>query len=127
MANKEMAGTKLAEFVFPVERGKIKEFATAILDPNPVYRDREYARSQGFTDVLMPVTFPMSMGHHLDMENSNLEMCLKVGMDPAKSIQGECEIIHQRPVCAGETLRGEIQIGKIYEKQGKHGEKMTFA
>lgn len=126
MVKKEMAGTKYAEFEFPVERGKIKEFASAILDPNPVYKDQEYARSKGFDDVLMPVTFPMSMAHHLDSDNVILEMSLKIGMDPARSVHGETEIIHHRPVCAGETLRGEINIGKIYGKEGKHGGKMTF-
>ena len=52
MVKTEMAGTKLAEMEFPVERGKVREFAGAICDPNPVYRDREYARSKGFKDVL---------------------------------------------------------------------------
>ena len=126
MVKKEMEGTKLAEFEFPVERGKIKEFASAILDPNPIYRDREYARSKGFNDVLMPVTFPGSFPHHLDSDNFILELSLKIGVDPTKGVLGETEIIHHRPVCAGETLRGEIKIGRIYEKEGKRGGKMTF-
>jgi len=126
MVNKEMAGTKFAEFEFPVERGKIKEFANAICDPSPVYRDREYARGKGFDDVLMPLTFPVSFMHHLDSENFVLEIALKLGMDPAKSVQGETEMLSQRPICAGENLRGEIHVGNIYEKEGKRGGTMTF-
>lgn len=126
MVDKSMAGTKFAEFEFPVERGKIKEFANAICDPNPVYRDKEYARKKGFNDVLIPVTFPMSFLHHLDSENIVLEIAQRLGMDPAKSIHGETEIVCQRPICAGETLRGEVQVGNIYEKEGKRGGAMTF-
>ena len=126
MVKMEMAGTQYAEFEFPVERGKIKEFAGAILDTNPVYRDTGYAKSKGFNDVIIPVTYPMSFIHHLDVENFVLEMSLKIGLDPAKSVHGETEILFERPVCAGETLRGEIGIGNIYEKEGKRGGKMTF-
>jgi acyl dehydratase len=126
MANKDMAGTKFGEFEFPVERGKIKEFANAICDANPVYRDREYARNKGFNDILMPVTFPMTFVFHLPSDNYVLEATRKLGMDPAKSVHGEMEIIYQRPVCAGETLRGEISIGDIYKKEGKYGGTMTL-
>lgn len=122
----EMAGMKFGEFEFPVERGKIKEFASAICDPNPVYRDRAYARSQGFADVLAPVTFPIASSLHMPSENFVLESSLKLGMDPGKSVHGTFEITYQRPVCAGETLRGEMVVGEIYLKEGKRGGTMTF-
>jgi peroxisomal enoyl-CoA hydratase 2 len=125
VVNKDMAGTKVAEFEFPVERGKIKEFASAICDPNPVYRDREYARRKGFDDVLMPVTFIAAFQHHMGLENRD-EVSRKLGMDPARSIHGETEMFFQRPVCAGECLRGEMHVGEIYEKEGKRGGTMTF-
>ncbi|MGD0274767.1 MAG: MaoC family dehydratase N-terminal domain-containing protein [Syntrophales bacterium] len=126
MVRKEMAGKKMDEFEFPVERGKIKEFASAICDPNPIYRDRAYAKSQGFDDVIAPVTFPVAASFHMPYDNYVLETSLKLGMDPGKSVHGTFEIIYQRPVCAGETLRGEVVIGDIYEKEGKRGGKMTF-
>lgn len=126
MVKKEMAGTKIEEFKFPIERGKIREFASAICDPNPVYRDTEYARSKGFDDVLAPVTFPVTAGFHTSLDNFVLDISNKLDMDLGKSVHGSFEIIYQRPVCAGETLRGEISIGDIYEKEGKRGGKMTF-
>jgi N-terminal half of MaoC dehydratase len=126
LIKKEMAGTKLLDFEFPVERGKIREFASAICDPNPIYKDLDYARQHGFSDVLMPVTFPASFFFHLDSENAVLDMTLKLGMNPATSVHGETEFIFNRAVCAGETLRCELSIGNIYEKQGKRGGTMTF-
>jgi acyl dehydratase len=126
MVNTELTGTKLHEFDFPIERGKIKEFARAILNLDPLYHDPEYARSQGYKDALIPVTFPMSFTHHLNAENFVLEMALALGLDPEKSVHGECEILFERPVCAGETFRGEVTVGKCYEKEGKRGGKMSF-
>lgn len=126
MANKEMIGKVLAVIEdFPVERGKIREFAGAILDDNPVYRDREYARSKGFKDVIIPPTFPGST-YQFFVDADMWKECMKLGIELAKSVHGEVEIIHHRPVCAGETFHGELVVGNIYEKEGKRGGKMTF-
>ncbi len=126
MVKKNLSGTKFGEFEFPVEQGKIKEFAGAILDPNPVYRDVEYAQGLGFDSVIMPVTFPATFAFHLPSENLIVEMMLKLEMNLATSVHGEAEFTIERPIAAGETLRGEISIGDIYEKEGKRGGKMTF-
>jgi acyl dehydratase len=126
VVNVELIGTKLYEFEFPIERGKIKEFANAILDPNPIYRDQEYAIRQGFDDVIIPVTYPVSFVHHLDAENFVLEFSLRLGLDPKKSVHGETEIIFNRPVCAGESFRGEVIVANMYESEGKRGGKMSF-
>ena len=45
---------------FPVERGKIHEFAVAILDEHPHYHDEETARAAGLPSVVAPPTFPIA-------------------------------------------------------------------
>jgi acyl dehydratase len=123
MVNKKIAGVKLTDFEFTVVGVKVKEFASAICDPNPVYTDREYAKSKGFEDVLIPVTFPMTC---LQTGNSVWDGMMHLEMDLNKSAHGEFEVIYERPVCAGETLRGEMVVGDIYDKRGKRGGAMTF-
>lgn len=44
---------------YEVSRVKIREFADAIGDPNPVYRDQEAAKAAGHPDVIAPPTFPI--------------------------------------------------------------------
>ena len=44
---------------YEVSRVKIKEFAAAIGDSNPIYRDRDAARAAGHPDVVAPPTFPI--------------------------------------------------------------------
>ena len=126
MVHKEMSGSVLTSFEFPVERGKIMEFAKAVCDPNPVYKDRDYARGLGFPDAPAPVTFPLAFAHYMPSDNFVLEATQKLGMNVATSVHGETEIIYHRVVCAGETLRGEARIGRIFEKEGRRGGKMTF-
>jgi acyl dehydratase len=121
MIDKNLANTKFEELDFPVESGKIKEFAGAICDKNPIYLNSKYAKSKGFEDVLMPVTFPMTFLFHVTSENAVLEMMQKLGMDAAKTVHGEIEFIYERPVCAGETLHAVVSVGNIYEKTGKRG------
>jgi len=43
---------------YEISRVKLAEFADAIGDPNPVYRDRSAAADAGFPDVIAPPTFP---------------------------------------------------------------------
>lgn len=116
----------LMEFEFPVERGKIREFANALCDKNPVYTDISYAREKGFESVLMPPTFPFSFALHLPSENFVMEKTIELGLDVGKSVHGETEFIYDRPVVAGEVLKGEMKVGKMYEKEGKKGGKMKF-
>ena len=48
------AGKTFPPYEFHVERGKIREFADAIGDPNPVYRDPDYAAKMGFAGIPAP-------------------------------------------------------------------------
>ena len=109
MVKKDMAGTKFLDFEFPVERGKIKEFANAICDPNPIYSDREYARSKGFDDVLMPVTFPVTFALHMPSDNFVLETTQKKMPESAHEawplssqcgVPPPCNLRPNRPYCS---------------------------
>jgi len=58
--NKDYAGrTFPATAPYEVSRVKIAEFADAIGDPNPVFRDRDAAQAAGYPDVIAPPTFPV--------------------------------------------------------------------
>ena len=126
MVKKEFQGKKMFDFEFPVERGKIREFASAVLDKSPIYSDLEYASSKGFSGLPMPPTFPVTNGFHIESENFVMELTLKLGMNVATSVHGETEFIYERMVCAGEILRCEIHIGNIYEKKNSKGTVITF-
>lgn len=126
MVDMAMEGKILAKFEFPVERGKIKEFALATGNPHPLYLDRKHAQDEGFPDVIMPVTFPVTFPFHSGMSDTVMDMMKMLGMNPRTSVHGEVELTHHRIIHAGETLNCEIKVEKIYSKEGKTGGKMTF-
>src|SRR4051794_41790808 len=47
--------------VYEVGREKIAEFATALGDPDPIYRDPAAARAAGHPDVIAPPTFAIAL------------------------------------------------------------------
>ena len=108
----------------PVERGKIHEFAEAILDPHPHYHDEEAALAAGLPSVVAPPTFAMTTalfpnaGQALHPELAKLDMRF--------ALHGAQEFNFERPICAGDQLTGEMGAVKAYEKQGKRGGTMKF-
>ncbi len=53
----DLIGKEILPFEMRIERGKVKEFAEAIGDDNPIYRDPHYARQRGFGQVIASPTF----------------------------------------------------------------------
>ncbi|MDN3359510.1 MaoC family dehydratase N-terminal domain-containing protein [Actinomadura sp. DC4] len=93
---------------YELSRVKIKEFADAIGDPNPIYRDREAAKAAGHPDVIAPPTFPIVIafsGDHLfDPE---------LGLNFAMVVHGEQRFEYTRPLCAGDLLVTEAKVAGI--------------
>ncbi len=57
MADIRRSARSIAPIAWEVERGKIREMARAIGDPNPIYLDREAAIKEGYRDTPAPPTF----------------------------------------------------------------------
>ncbi|MEU1720432.1 MaoC family dehydratase N-terminal domain-containing protein [Actinomadura sp. ATCC 39365] len=86
---------------YEVSRVKIKEFAAAIGDNNPVYRDREAARAAGYPDVIAPPTFPIVFSLQAGGEAL---VDPELGLNLAMVVHGEQRFEYARPVCAGDEL-----------------------
>jgi len=125
---------------FPVESGHIMMFAAAIGDPNPVYRDPEVARAQGFDDVLAPPTFAQSSAHF----DPDYVLRPKIGQPwfgsgseptgtPASGgggggtgLHAEQHFEYARPLRAGDVLTASVRPGKAWEKEGRRAGVMKF-
>jgi acyl dehydratase len=92
---------------YEVGREKIREFADAVGDPNPVYRDPEAARAAGYDDVIAPPTFAivvtMRAGHQVIMDPD-------LGIDYSRVVHGEQRFVHHRPVRAGDALQVVVTV-----------------
>jgi acyl dehydratase len=123
MADVSKVGMEFAPIVWEVERGKIREFALAIGDTNPIYHDREEARKAGYRDCPAPPTFltvPMlwsgSMPVMIDALKINFFMVL----------HGEEEYEYYQDIYPGDVITGTPRVTKMEEKTSKSGSKMDM-
>jgi acyl dehydratase len=99
-----------------VGREKIREYANAVGEANPVHHDRQAAQDAGFRDVVAPPMFAVvysagAVGPAvLDPE---------LGIDLPRMLHGSQEFRWGEPVCAGDTVTTSTTVKDVYEKDGK--------
>jgi acyl dehydratase len=96
--------------VYEVGRAKIAEFAGAIGDPDPVYRNPEAARAHGHPDVVAPPTFAIVVS--LQAATAVLDDP-DVGIDYSRVVHGEQKFVHHRPIRAGDRLVATTTIDNV--------------
>ena len=104
-----------------VERGKIREFAQAIKDDDPLYFDEEHARREA-GGIMPPVTFLQTVQHWDDGRGRP-----RIPFDLKRVLHGEQEYEFLQPIHAGDVLTAVSRIVDVYDKPGKRGGSMTFA
>jgi len=95
---------------YEVSRVKIAEFADAIGDGNPVYRDPAAARAAGHPDVIAPPTFAIV----ISMAASGTAMAdPDLGLNYAMVVHGEQRFSYLRPLAAGDVVTAQPTITEI--------------
>ncbi len=95
---------------YEVSRVKIAEFADAIGDPNPLYRDRAAAQAAGFPDVIAPPTFAIV----ISMAGSAGAVADPgLGLNYAMVVHGEQRFEYSRPLVAGDVVTARATISDI--------------
>lgn len=102
--------------VYEVGRAKIREFADAIGDPHPVYRDVEAAKAAGYPDVIAPPTFVTLLFGRYSLEA--LVGDPKLGLDYDRMVHGDMSFSYVRPVRAGDRLTVVTHIEGIMNRVG---------
>jgi acyl dehydratase len=115
-------GTVVDEFEFPVDESKVREFAIAIKDDAPRYRDPAAAAAEGFGAVPAPLTFAVVAGHHRDAAAA----VRLLGLDIGRVVVGEVEWSYERPVLVGDRLRGRRVVADVKTREGGRGGVMTL-
>lgn len=112
------------EFTLPVEREKIRQFALAVGEDNPVLLDVEAAHKAGFPELLAPPTFTVTQIFQVPREER--EQRLGANLNYGRVLHGEQEFVYRRLPYAGEKLHATLRISKDFTKEGKRGGKMRF-
>lgn len=115
------SGKSFASYEFRVERGKIKEFADAIGDPNPLYRDPEAARRAGLPGIPAPPTLLRTFLY----ETPDAKDALAV-QDWSYIVHGEQEFEYLAPIYAGDVLTAQDRIVSVTEKESRRAGKLQI-
>ena len=113
---KRAKGKTFAPVAYAVGREKVREYAHAVGETNPVHLDPEAARAAGYGDVVAPPMFavvysaPAMAPAIFDPE---------VGMDFARMVHGGQEFVWGPPVVAGDEISTRVEVKGIDERDGR--------
>jgi acyl dehydratase len=111
--NKDYVGrTFPATAPYEVSRVKVAEFADAIGDPNPVFRDRAAAQAAGYPDVIAPPTFAVVVAIASSRTAAGDP---GLGLNYAMVVHGEQRFDYSRPLHAGDVVTAQSTISAIRE------------
>lgn len=112
----EAIGKTYPPAVYAVGREKIKEYAAAVGETNPIHLDPDAARGAGYGDVVAPPMFAVvysapAMGPAI--------MDPEVGINLPAMVHGGQEFAWGRPVVAGDEITTTASVKEIYERDGR--------
>lgn len=108
-------GATLPVFDAEVEAGRLRAFARATGQTDPVYSDRAAARAAGHEDIPVPPTFLFC----LEMDAPNPAALREMlGIDYTKLLHGEQHFTYHRMAHAGDRLTFSPRVADIYTRKG---------
>ena len=115
MIDRRHIGTALPPFTVDVERGRLRFFAQATGQTDPVYRDDAAARAAGHPGLPVPPTYLFC----LEMDGPNPAAIRELlGLDYRRLLHGEQGFSFHRLAFAGDRLTFRQRIEDIYDKKG---------
>lgn len=115
MIERRHIGHQLPAFEVEVEKGRLRFFAKATGQTDPVYTEEAAARAAGHPSLPVPPTFLFC----LEMESPNPAALRELlGIDLRRVLHGEQGFTFHRMAYAGDTLTFRPQVADIYDKRG---------
>jgi hypothetical protein len=108
-------GTELLPVSALVERGRLRFFAEAIGEFDPLYSDLAAARAAGYPDLPVPLTF--LFGLELDGPDP-FSWLTDFGVDLRFVLHGSQRFSYNQLAFAGDDLLLKPTISSVYEKRG---------
>ncbi|GAA1002526.1 UPF0336 protein [Acrocarpospora pleiomorpha] len=107
-------GRELEKTSLHVDAGRLRFFAKAIGETNPVFIDSEAAAAAGHRDLPVPPTFLFSVG--LESPDS-FAFLVELGVDLRTVLHGSQKFTYHAVAHAGDDLTVTARIADIYEKK----------
>ncbi|MFO1327952.1 MAG: MaoC family dehydratase N-terminal domain-containing protein [Rubrivivax sp.] len=115
MISREFIGLTMPAYTVEVEKGRLRFFAKATGQTDPVYADEVAARAAGHPGLPVPPTFLFC----LEMDAPDpAALRNRLGIDIAKILHGEQRFRYHRMAFAGDRLTFEQRVADLYDKKG---------
>lgn len=111
-----------------------RRYARAVEDDNPLFHDREYARKQGYDDIVVPPNFLSAIIDHTEGPPS--DQLREDGLDPSRFpielppeailMGGGQDLTIHRYVTAGESISVEETVTDMYQRESERMGTLTF-
>ncbi|MFE3255068.1 MaoC family dehydratase N-terminal domain-containing protein [Nocardia sp. NPDC059091] len=108
-------GTQLPSSTLTVDAGRLRFFAKAIGETNPIFTELDAARAAGHTNLPVPPTF--LFGIELEQPDP-FEWLAGLGVDLRRVLHGEQSFTYHSTAMAGDVLTSTPTIGNVYSKKG---------
>ncbi|MEX3011806.1 MaoC family dehydratase N-terminal domain-containing protein [Hoeflea sp. TYP-13] len=115
MIDRKHIGLSLDPLTVEIEKGRLRFFAKATGEDNPIYTDENAARAAGYRSLPAPPTFLFSLGFE---KPDPFELLNLLEVDLARVLHGEQSFTYHKPVCAGDMVTLNSTITDIYDKKG---------
>jgi hypothetical protein len=108
-------GRELEPSELVIERGRLRAFARAIGETDPVYTDVETAQAAGYADLPAPPTFLFAV----ELDSGALDALLDgLGVPIERLLHGSQGFTYHRQACAGDVITVRSRIADIFDKKG---------
>ena len=115
MLDHNKIGHKFPSFNVDVEKGRLKMFAKAIGETNPIYSDEQAAIAAGYKTLPAPPTFPFTV----ELDGPELLPVLSMlNMDIGKVLHGSQEFEYFETIYAGDSIEVNTSIVNMFAKKG---------
>ena len=113
--NTEAVGKAYPATTYAVGREKVREYAHAVGETNPLYLDEEAARAAGYADVVAPPMFAVVFAARAVAPGM---FDPDVGMNFAMMVHGGQEFVWGPLVVAGDEITTTASVKSISERDG---------
>jgi acyl dehydratase len=115
MLDKSKIGHEFEPVTFRVDEGRLRFFAKAIGETDPIHFDEAAAKAAGHRSVVATPTFVGC----LEMDKPDpFEMVSVVGGDLSKALHGSQTFVYHHPVYAGDHITYKSRVKEIYDRKG---------
>ena len=114
MLDKTKIGHEFPPFSTEVEKGRLRFFAEAIGERNPICTDESAAKAAGYSAIPAPPTFMFSV----DLDGPDMLPILKLlNLDIGRVLHGTQDFEYLGQIYAGDSITQKSKIADIYDKK----------